>query len=75
MNWYTVDEEDVAGTVDDTARAVYEPAAQVGELANAVRALGNGDAATRMGAIEAFGVVMKDGMERLANAIETRGEP
>tara|TARA_R110000868_G_scaffold41986_1_gene142508 strand:+ start:426 stop:671 length:246 start_codon:yes stop_codon:yes gene_type:complete len=38
-------------------------------IASAIRALGNADAATPMGAIEAYGSVMKDGMGAIADAI------
>ena len=35
----------------------------------AARELGNGGAATSMGALEAFGLVVKEGLEAVANAV------
>jgi len=41
-------------------------------IARAIRDLGNADAATPMGAIEALGVVVKEGFQHIASAIEER---
>ncbi|MDD4986663.1 MAG: hypothetical protein PHQ43_12960 [Dehalococcoidales bacterium] len=41
-------------------------------IARAIRDLGNADAATPMGAIEALGKVMKEGSEHIAAAIEAK---
>lgn len=38
-------------------------------MQRALRDLGNGNAATEMGAIEAFGKVMKEGMDDIAAAL------
>ena len=38
-------------------------------VANAIQDLGNGDAATPMGAIEAFGMVMKEGLSDISDSI------
>ncbi len=38
--------------------------------ASALRALGNADAATPMGAMEAFGLVVKEGLEQVAGSID-----
>lgn len=40
------------------------------QVARAIRDLGNADAATPMGAIEALGLAMKDGLGSIAIAIE-----
>ncbi len=45
----------------------------VKEVARALRDLGNADAATPMGAIEAHGVVVKEAAETSARAIEAHG--
>ena len=42
------------------------------EVAHALTILGNADAATSMGAIEAFGLVVRDGLTDISNA--TMGE-
>ncbi len=39
-------------------------------IANAIRDLGNGDAGTQMGAVEAFSVVFKDSFAQIAEAID-----
>jgi len=38
-------------------------------VANAIHYLGNADAATPMGAIEAFGMVMKEGLSDVSDSI------
>ena len=38
-------------------------------VANSIQDLGNGDAATPMGAIEAFGMVMKEGLSDISDSI------
>ena len=69
-NWQSVDDHEVEATQDETARAIYELAAQVGAVARALHALGNGNAATPMGAIEAFGKHMGEKMDALTSALE-----
>ena len=44
------------------------------EVAYALRQLGNAGAATPMGAIEAFGLVVKDGLEGIASAISDHAD-
>ena len=48
---------------DDLTRSVEK-------VAEALRLLGNADAATPMGAIEGLGAVFKEGFERVADAIK-----
>lgn len=43
-------------------------------IAGALRDLGNANAATPMGAIEAFGVVHDEAANRIAHAIDAAGE-
>jgi hypothetical protein len=51
------------------AFALLELARAQDRTATALKNLGNGDAATPMGAIEALGAVLKDGAEQIADAI------
>jgi hypothetical protein len=51
------------------AAAILDLADAQGATARALRDLGNADAGTPMGAIEAFGVVVSEGLEGLALAI------
>lgn len=44
------------------------------KIASALRALGTGDAATSMGAVELLAMEIKNGSERIAGAIETLAE-
>jgi hypothetical protein len=44
------------------------------KIARALRDLGNGDAATLMGALEALGVCIKEGLEAVATAISELAE-
>lgn len=57
---------------EDEGDSMAAVALAIDRLATAVRDLGNGDAATRMGGLEALGKVMEDGMERIASAIGSR---
>lgn len=43
-------------------------------VASALRDLGNGNAATNMGAIEALGVVIKEGSEAIASGLHAIAE-
>jgi hypothetical protein len=47
---------------------------ELAKIAHALRDLGNGDAATRMGAIEAHGKALHDATRELANAITGAAE-
>ena len=44
------------------------------ELSSALRYLGNGNASTQMGAIEAFGVVFKESAEQVSRGMESIAE-
>jgi hypothetical protein len=52
------------------AFALMRLAKQQERTANALNRLGLADAATPMGAIEALGVMIKEGADRIASAIE-----
>jgi hypothetical protein len=54
--------------------ALFTIGRALSDLAVHVKYLGNGDAGTRMGAIEAFGMHIGEKLDRLANAIEELGE-
>lgn len=56
----------------EIAYALVRIANELSSVAYALRALGNADAATPMGALEAFGLVMKEGMERIADGLDGR---
>jgi len=61
--------------VNESPEAEHIPDCLVGAVltvARALTALGNNDAATSMGAIEALGVVVRDGLADISNA--TMGE-
>jgi len=51
-------------------KAIYALAIAVDNCAYRIKYLGNGNAATQMGAIEAFSVVIKESFERLADSVE-----
>ena len=65
--------EDQAFT-DEAALALQLCAQQLSRVVYALKCLGNADAATPLGAIEAFGLVMKEGMETIATAISDLAE-
>ena len=50
--------------------ALFHIAASLDGVAKAIRDLGNADAATPMGAMEAFGVVVKEGLQQLTEALD-----
>lgn len=54
---------------DEGPAAMQLCAQQLERLVYAMRDLGNGNASTQMGAIEAFGLVMKEGLGDIASAI------
>jgi hypothetical protein len=54
---------------DEGPVAVQLCAQQLARLVSALRDLGNGNAATQMGAIEAFSVVMQEGLGAIATAL------
>jgi hypothetical protein len=54
-------------TSDGIERALYAVAMAIDSLAVQVKYLGNGDAATRMGAIEALGKVIKECLGAVAS--------
>lgn len=53
------------------AFALLELVQEQKNMATQIKYLGNGDAATPMGAIEAFGVQFKESLNRLADAVES----
>ena len=58
--------------VNESPVAEHIPDCLVGAVltvAHALTILGNADAATSMGAIEAFGLVVRDGLADISNAI------
>ena len=65
--------EDEAFT-DETAMGLQLCAQQLARVVYALKCLGNADAATPMGAMEAFGVVMQEGMASIASAINDLAE-
>ena len=60
-----------ADPLDNIARGLFAIAKRLGDISYTLECLGNKDAFTEMGAIEALGVVMRDGMSELAEAIST----
>jgi hypothetical protein len=60
--------------VSEVASALIEVAEAIDGVARALRALGNGNASTPMGAIEALGAVIKESIGGLALSIETIAE-
>lgn len=58
---------DPANVVD----GLFAIARNLDGLTRAIRDLGNADASTPMGAIEALGLVMKEGLDSVAAAIES----
>jgi len=66
----TEDFKDPESYENEIARAIVVLAAAVDRVAVQLKYLGNGDAATTMGAIEAFSVVVKDGFETLASSVD-----
>jgi|HubBroStandDraft_6_1064221.scaffolds.fasta_scaffold1012246_1 hypothetical protein len=70
---YAAKHPELVGAYMQAAAADYAAWVQLDRLeaiASALRALGNGDAATTMGAIEALGAVHKAGLRDIADAIE-----
>lgn len=69
---------DVSEHQGGTDSALWAIAAALFAIADAqirgARLLGNGDAATSMGALEAFGLHIGDKIDRLAEAVERRGD-
>ncbi len=55
---------------EDTAAALFAVAWAIGELTHAVHRLGNADAATPMGGLEALGKVVENAAETIAMALE-----
>ena len=51
--------------------ALFSIAHSLDGVARAILDLGNADASTPMGAIEAFGLVMKHGLQQVAESIES----
>ena len=64
----------VANGIEPLPAAILVLATEMGSIAYALRALGNADAATPMGAIEALGKVIIETGEIIANAIGGVGE-
>lgn len=60
-----------ADPLDNIARGLFAIAHRLGDISYDIECLGNKDAFTEMGAIEALGVVMRDGLRDLAEAIST----
>ena len=58
---------------DGVEAALFGIAIAIHDLAYQVKYLGNGNANTQMGAIEALGVALKDASERIASAITEAG--
>jgi hypothetical protein len=75
MNIFEEYEWYMAKTHDKNTAALLTMALGIADLARAVKLLGNADAATPMGAMEAFGLVMKDGLGGIASAIESITDP
>lgn len=55
---------------NDTAAGLGWIAIALLEVANQIKYLGNGNASTSMGAIEAYSIVVKEALEGIASAIE-----
>ena len=60
-----------ADPLDNIARGLFAIAHRLGDVTYQLECLGNRNAFTEMGAIEALGAVMRDGMNDLAEAIST----
>lgn len=58
--------EEPANVVD----GLFAIARGLDNVAHSLRMLGNANAATEMGAIEALGVVMKEGFDRIGGSLE-----
>jgi len=71
VNYALSDELESVGLsgTSEIAYAILRLAHATDRVALQLKYLGNADAATPMGAIEAFGLVMKEGMEQIADAI------
>lgn len=54
---------------NEIARAIIVLAGAVNSVATQLKYLGNGNAATEMGAIEGLAKIMKEGMVEVANAV------
>lgn len=72
MNTIGCFQDYLSHTENETAAAILTLADAVSDVAVALRYLGNGNAATEMGAIEALGAVMKEGLEGIASAISEK---
>lgn len=59
-----------AGGTGNVADGLFAIAHSLDGVARAIRDLGNADATTPMGAIEALGLELKEGLGRVAAAIE-----
>lgn len=55
--------------INKMAEAAKEMAGAIGSVANELKYLGNGDAATTRGAIEGLGMLMREGLGEVAGAI------
>ena len=53
--------------------ALFKIAEAIEDVAVALKYLGNGDAATTMGAIEALGTILGEKLDRLADVTDQRG--
>ena len=70
-------DQDIMGELDDTpyegveliAYAIMRLAAATDRLATQVKYLGNGDAATAMGAVEAFGLHIGEKLDAMTDAL------
>lgn len=65
-NLFSSDRDDRCANVVD---ALFAIADAINNTASALRALGNGNAATEMGAIEAMSMKIFEGQERIATAL------
>lgn len=63
-------EDRVFSRADDMDDPLWAIAAGLFSVAYALRCLGNGNASTQMGAIEALSVRIGDSIDRIAHAIE-----
>jgi hypothetical protein len=63
------EQENIAYALYGIARALMDVAESNGAIARAVLRLGNADAATAMGAMEALGQVFQDGMNQMSVSI------
>ena len=71
--WYTLENDaELDDLHSDVARAIYELAAHVGDVARALRSLGMGDGMTQVGALEGFAMLVRDGLASVREAIDDR---